>query len=413
MRILFLTQWFDPEPFFKGLPFVKAMRDRGHEVEVLTGFPNYPGGTVYPGYRVQPWQRETMDGIPVHRVALYPSHDASGLKRMLNYVSFGASAAAVGPWLVQRPDVIYAYNLITLGTAAGWLRMRHRCKLVLDVQDLWPESVTNSGMLQNPLLQRVLQTWCRHEYARPDHLTVLSPGFKRALVARGIPEAQIDVIYNWCDEGALGAGAADPGLAQALGFSGRFNVVFAGTMGKMQALDAVLAAAPKLQAAAPEVLLTFVGGGVDVERLQQAATAQGLRNVQFLGRKPMHEMGPIFALADALLVHLKRDPLFEITVPSKVQAYMYAGKPIIIGVEGDAAELVTRAGAGVTCRPEDPESIADAVLTLARSSRPALDAYGARARAFYDQQLSFAAGVAQFEALFASLVTTGKTPAVV
>ena len=123
MRILFLTQWFQPEPFFKGLPFVKALRDRGHEVEVLTGFPNYPGGKVYPGYCVRFYQRETMDGIPVHRVALYPSHDKSASRRILNYLSFSLSAFLIGPWLVGKPDLIYVYNLVTLGPAAFLFRL--------------------------------------------------------------------------------------------------------------------------------------------------------------------------------------------------------------------------------------------------------------------------------------------------
>jgi hypothetical protein len=143
MKILLLTQWFQPEPFFKGLSFAKALKSRGHDVEVLTGFPNYPGGKLYPGYRVRLWQRESVDGIRVNRVALYPSHDRSGLKRMLNYLSFGLSAALIGPLLVQKPDVIYVYNLVTLGPAAYLLRFFYGCPVVYDVQDIWPDSVVD------------------------------------------------------------------------------------------------------------------------------------------------------------------------------------------------------------------------------------------------------------------------------
>ena len=236
MRILMLTQYFQPEPVFKGLPLVKALRDRGHGVEVLTGFPNYPGGRVYDGYRLRPWRREVMDGIPVNRVAHYPSHDRSGVRRMLNYLSLGASAGVVGPWLVQKPDVIYAFSLITLGPAARWLRRLKGAKIVFDVQDLWPESVAGSGMLSNRLFLRILDRWCRLEYRKADRLVVLSPGFKRNLMARGIPEAKIDVVYNWCDEDSIAVPPRDPRLAEAWGFAGRFNVVFAGNLGRMQGL---------------------------------------------------------------------------------------------------------------------------------------------------------------------------------
>ena len=201
-----LTQWFQPEPTFKGLPLARALRDRGHEVEVLTGFPNYPGGKLYPGYRVRPWRRETIDGIRVNRVALYPSHDRSGLGRILNYLSFGASAALIGPWLVRKPDVIYVYNLVTLVFASRLLRLFKGCKSILDVQDLWPESVAGSGMMKSRILLGVLDRWCRAAYRHADRLIVLSPGFKRHLVTRGVPEDKIDVIYNWCDETALPSG---------------------------------------------------------------------------------------------------------------------------------------------------------------------------------------------------------------
>src|SRR5271165_3505961 len=151
MKILMLTQWFQPEPTFKGLPLARALRDRGHEVEVLTGFPNYPGGKLYPGYRVQPWRREIMDGIRVNRVALYPSHDRNAMGRILNYLSFGATSALVGPWVVRKPDVIHVFNLVTLDVASRLLGLLKGARVVLDVQDLWPESLAASGMMNNRL----------------------------------------------------------------------------------------------------------------------------------------------------------------------------------------------------------------------------------------------------------------------
>lgn len=406
MRILILSQWFQPEPLFKGLPLATALRDRGHDVEVLTGFPNYPGGRLYPGYRLRAWQRETMQGVRVNRVPLFPSHDRSGGRRMLNYLSFGASAALLGPWLVQKPDLIYVYNLISLGMAAGLLRRIQGGRIVLDVQDLWPESVTSSGMLRGRWMLAALESWCRYEYRRPNQLVVLSPGFKQHLASRGVDEHRIEVIYNWCDETAIAMPEPSSQEASRYGFAGRFNVIFAGTMGAVQGLATVVEAAKNLQSRAPQVLFTFVGGGVDVEPLKRAAA--GLTNVQFLPQRPPAEIGQILTHADALLVHLKRDPLFAMTIPSKIQAYLFAGKPILCGVSGDAADLVQRAGAGRAFTPEDPAALAEAVVVLTRMEPAERRAMGDSGRRYYDEHLSFHCGVARMEQLFQRVVATTR-----
>jgi len=402
MKILMLTQWFQPEPTFKGLPLARALRDRGHEVEVLTGFPNYPGGKLYPGYRVRPWSRETMDGIRVNRVALYPSHDCNTVGRVFSYLSFGATSALLGPWLVRKPDVIHVFNLVTLDVAAGLLRRLRGCRTVLDVQDLWPESLSASGMMKNRLLLGSLDRWCRAAYRHADRIITLSPGSKQHLADRGVPEDRVEVIYNWCDEASLVLPEPDPGVARELGFAGRFNIVFAGNMGLAQALGPVIEAARRLLNRAPDVLFTFIGGGVEVERLKQSA--RDLPNVQFFPRRPMSEVGAVLSNANALLVHLKADPLFEITIPSKIQAYLFAGKPILCGVKGDAADLVCRAGAGLPFTPEDPDALAKAVLTLLGLGADGLRLMGEAGRAFYRKQLAMDEGVRRMEEAFESVV---------
>jgi glycosyltransferase involved in cell wall biosynthesis len=410
MRILLLRQTFDPEPALKGLVFAKELVKHGHEVEVLTGFPNYPGGKVYPGYRIRSWQKESIDGISVIRVPLYPSHDQSGVRRVVNYSSFGLSSALLGPFLVRKPDVVYVYNLVTLGLASYIQRMLHGCKVVYDIQDLWPDSVTVSGMMPNRLVQKVLGKLCNSVYMRADRIVALSPGMKSTLVEHGLPSDKIDVIYNWCDEDAI-CFAADKNrsVKKELGFDGHFNVVFAGTMGKMQSLSSVLDAANMLRHSNPRVKFTFVGGGVDVETLMVRATQLRLPNVQFLPRRPTSEIGMVLSAADALLVHLKDDPLFGITIPSKIQAYLCVGRPVIVGVTGDAADLVTRAKAGISCRPEDSHSIADAVQRLASMDNAGLSELGANGRRFYDRELSFAAGVRQFDRVFRTALDDSGT----
>lgn len=402
MRILLLTQYFQPEPIFKGLPLAQALQKRGHEVQVLTGFPNYPGGKIYTGYHQHPWQRQTMDGIDVVRVPLLPSHDSSGLMRICNFLSFGLSSCALGPWLVKKPDVIYVYNLITLASTWRCLRLLHGCKVVVDVQDLWPESVASSGMMKSPLAMRLLGWWCKRAYLSANKMIVLSPGFKENLTSRNIDAARIDVIYNWCDESAIRIDEPDAEAASRLGFSGRFNIVFAGTMGTLQALDCIIDAATLIEREMPDVLFTFVGAGTEVERLKNRSST--LKNVQFLPKKPQSEIGEVLSNADALLVHLKKDPVFRITVPSKIQAYMYAGKPVLCGVEGDAADLVRKADCGVSFEPENVDSLLHAIRTLRKMQLQQLISMGNAGKQFYEEHLSFRSGVDQIEGVFNSLV---------
>lgn len=399
-----LTQWFDPEPTFKGLLFAKELAKRGHEVEVLTGFPNYPGGKIYDGYSVKLFQREVMDGIPVLRVPLYPSHDNNAIKRILNYTSFALSASLIGCFLVKRPDVIYVYHPpATIGLPGLFLHLLHRAPFVYDIQDLWPDTLKASGMLGNSVALWMVEKWCRFVYSQAAKIVVLSPGFREMLIRRGVPEHKIEVIYNWCEDNKIQTTGRSETLARDLGMAGRFNVVFAGTMGKTQALDAVLEAARLLRDNLPKIQFVFVGGGVDVDRLKEKTIEQGLINVRFLPRQPPSEIGDILNLGDVLLVHLGGDPLFRITIPSKTQAYMAAGRPILMGVKGNAAGLVVKAKSGLTCTPEDPQNIADAVKKFYNMSREELDLMGHNGKMFYEQEFSLRIGARRFEETFQSV----------
>lgn len=411
MRILILTQWFDPEPFtFKGLAFARELVKRGHEVEVLTGFPNYPNGELYPGYKVRPWQRETMEGIRVNRVALYPSHDGSGLRRSLNYLSFAATAATLGPLVTRKPDVVYVHNLVTLGFACAILQALKGCPYVLDVQDLWPDSVAESGMLRASLPLKLLNRFSNAVYNRAAHVTTLSPGIRTELIRRGLPGDKVSVVYNWCDEASMRPAPRDATLAAELGLEGRFIVLFAGTMGTVQGLQTVLDAAALIGRSLPNVSFVLIGGGVRRDALEQEARERGLGNVLFLPRRPARDMPAILGLADVLLVHLKDTPLFRITIPSKTQAYLAAGKPIVMAVAGDAADLVTRAGAGLACAAGDASAMADAVAQLYRMPHTERQRMGERGAAFYAAELCMARGVEKFEEVFEAAVTASDIP---
>lgn len=404
IRILLLTQWFDPEPTFKGLVFARELVRQGFEVEVVTGFPNYPGGKVYPGYKIKLLQREVLDGVQVTRVPLYPNHGQSAIKRVLNYLSFAASALLYGLFMAKRADVIYAYHPpLTVGITASIIRLFRRIPVVYDIQDMWPDTLRATGMLNNPRALNVIAAVCSWVYRRVDHIVVLSPGFKRLLIQRSVPEAKVDIIYNWADEAALAAPQGK--LPNDFPASDKFRILFAGNMGKAQALDSVLDAAALLQARGSRVCFVMLGGGVEVSRLKQKTNERALKNVIFLPPVPMSEVGTLLKAADALLVHLRNDPLFEITIPSKTQAYMTVGKPLLMAVDGDAADLVLNSGGGVVAKSENAPALADAAEGLALLASDALTDMGQRAKSYYQERLALEVGVSKFGVIFKQLVS--------
>lgn len=389
MRILILTQWYPPEPAMLLQELAQSLQGHGHQVTVLTGFPNYPSGQLYPGYRMRPRQREILAGVPVVRVPLYPEHSRSGLRRALNYASFALSATLLGLWSVPRPDVLFVYHPpLTIGLPAYVLSRLWRRPFVYQIQDMWPETLAATGMFSNQRLLAWIARLARWIYAKAQAILVISPGFHQNLLDKEVPAEKIHVISNWVDPSTYFRVDPDPQLAQALGLAGRFNVMFAGNMGEAQGLETVIEAARLLpndpqgpdDQQGPQFVL--VGDGIALPRLQELAARYHLTNVRFLGRYPAQDMPRLYALADALLVHLKDDPLFRITIPHKTLAYLASGKPILAAVAGDVANLVESIGAGVTCPPQNPAALAAAVHQLQAmpaSQRQAMGERGAQA----------------------------------
>lgn len=399
VRVLLLTQWFDPEPTFKGLVFARELVKQGFDVEVITGFPNYPGGSIYPGFKMRLIQKEVIDGVRITRLPLYPSHGQSGLGRVANYISFATVSLFYGLFGAKRPDVIYAYHPpLTVGIAAVLIRFFRRIPVVYDIQDMWPDTLRATGMFSNEKALNVVSKVCSWVYRHVDQLVVLSPGFKRLLIERDVPEDKIQVIYNWCAEAEISASMGEvPALFPV---SGKFRILFAGNMGKAQALDTVLDAAKILQSRGEQIVFILLGGGIEVNRLKIRARDECLQNVVFLPAVSMAEVGGYLGGADALLVHLKKDALFTVTIPSKTQAYMAAGKPLLMAVDGDAADLVTQSGCGYIAKSQDPESMVRAVEKLMDASPETLKIKAESGRDFYRTHLSLSAGVERFANIF-------------
>lgn len=382
MRLLVLSQHFWPETF-RITEVVESLRQTGCDVTVLTGQPNYPDGIVPDGYSAAAVNTQLRNGLVIHRVPLVPRGRGSALRLTLNYLSFVASASLFGPWLLrgQKFDalLVYAPSPILQAIPAVWLSWLKGAALVTWVQDLWPESLSATGFVQDPRLLEAVAVVVRWIYRRNDLLLVQSAAFVEPVsrMARGTP-----VAYH-PNPGEPGLPDSVSGARPALELEPGFNVVFAGNLGTVQALDTVLAAA-KLLCDDPIVRFVLVGTGSRGAWLQQEAVRLGLTNVRFPGRFAPQEMPGIFAQASALLVSLTRDPIMAQTVPSKIQAYLAAGRPIVASIDGEGARVVNEAGAGVTCAAQDAQALAAAVRTLRALPAHELDNMARRGRSYFE-----------------------------
>ena len=324
MRILIITQWFQPEPHFKGLNFAVELKNRGHDVEVLTGFPNYPGGKIYENYKLMPFCREVVEGIQVNRCWLYPSHDRSAIRRAANYISF-AVTTAIASFFIRKPDVVYIYTPpMTATIAALALHIFRGVPYVVDVQDLWPDTLAATGMVRSTKLLALVGWFSKFVFDRAARIMVLSDGFRHRLVQRDV-DTPITVIRNWAPPEIVESSRMLIS-SQRPDYSTRpFNVVFAGNIGLAQGLDVVIDAAHLLRNQGMSVIFQIFGGGLEAERLKARAASETPDHVIFHGYRHPTEMAALFSKADALLVHVRKDPLFEITIPSKTQAYLAVG----------------------------------------------------------------------------------------
>lgn len=393
MRLLFLTQLFDPENSIKGLEFARRLTRLGHSVEVVTAYPSYPGGKIYAGYKSRWMQTEITDGVRVVRLATYISHDKSALKRLLGYSSFGVAAFFYVLLNFRKYDVIYAYYPpVVVGILAWVLSLVKSAPFIYDVQDLWPDALIGTKMLHaNSRIVTVLNLACDFVYKKAAAIVVLSDGYNRSLVQRGVPADKIYKIFNWCDESRLSS-VIFPNEAKKIKES--FDIFYAGNFGAAQALEYVLGAAEILQAKGnKKIMFVLIGSGVDSEKLKALATKKNLNNVLFKAAVTVDQVGAVLACADALLVHLASSPVFDITIPSKTQAYMSIGKPILMAVNGDAAEIIINAQCGVIAESCNSEKIADAAIELSIMSNNDLQKMSENAKNFYYENMSMSQGV--------------------
>lgn len=373
-----LTQYFWPESF-RINEVVSSLVKKGLQVNVLTGKPNYPQGAVFEGYKAWGMQRETYCGAGVYRIPLAPRRK-SGVGLAINYLSFVLSGLLLAPWALRghRQDVIFVYAPSPILQAIpaiflGWLT---NSPVILWVQDLWPASLSATGHVKNPAILRAVGRLVSWIYRKVDLLLVQSEAFVEP-VRTLAGDTPIQYFPNSVDS-SFSAPAAHG--AELLGLDADFPVLFAGNIGTAQAVDVIVDAAERLQQH-PEIQFVVVGDGSRRLGMMEAGRKRGLTNLHLPGRFPVESMPGFMQRAAVLLVTLADQEVFAYTVPSKVQAYLAAGRPIIASINGEGARVVTDAGAGLAVPAEDGSALAEAVMKLYRMNseeRAALGRNGAR-----------------------------------
>lgn len=374
MKILVICQYYDPEPFRIG-DICRALKDRGHQVTVVTGQPNYPEGEIYPGYEKKNRRHEVVDGVEVHRCFTIP-RKSGALHRFLNYYSFMFSSCRFVKKLPGDYDVVFVNQLSPVMMAKAGIRYgsEHNKKVVMYCLDLWPESLIAGGIGRNSLIYKFFHRVSRKVYTKMDEILVTSREFIGYLKQQfGIKEEKIHYLPQYAEDlfGTLPEVPKREGL----------NLTFAGNIGEVQSVETILQAARKLQG--ESITFHIVGSGSDLERLQKLASEWSLEDVIFHGRKPVSEMPEFYARADALLVTLKADPVLSLTLPGKVQSCMAAGKPIIGAVDGETVRVIHEAGCGYCGPAEDGERLAENILQFANADKAQM---GQNAKAYYKRQ---------------------------
>lgn len=397
MHLLFVTHYFHPEvgaPQTRILEAARLLRERGHDVTVLTGFPNYPDGIVQEGYRGRLFQIEDLEGLRVIRSWVLPAPNRGFGRRIANHATSAISAMLASARVGGVDVVIGETPPLFTAVASVLIAKSRRAPLLLNVADLWPESAVQLGVLRNPRAIRAAELLERFSYRHAATITVPTAGMRRILIEQGEPEAKVVHLPNAVDTDRFTPPAAPSAELT--------KVLYSGTVGLAQGVGTMLDAAEILKG--EPFTFRVVGDGAEREELAASAIARGLDHVTFAGRLPGAEIPGIIAGADIAVMSLKDLPLFEDAVPTKLLEYMAAGKPVVAAASGDAARLVDRARCGASCPPEDPQALADALRGIAADPAGAY-AMGLAGRAYAEEHVSRRAFVARLEELALASVT--------
>ncbi|MDO8597050.1 MAG: glycosyltransferase family 4 protein [Sulfuricaulis sp.] len=385
MKILIVSQYFWPESF-RINDLALGLKDMGHQVTVLTGIPNYPDGAFFPGYGLTRGLHEDYQGIDIVRAPLISRGRGRGFRLALNYLSFALTASLVGAFFCRGDyDVIFAYepSPITVGLPAVLLRWLKGAPLIFWVQDLWPESLSATGAVRARFILRLVKMMVRFIYCRCDRILVQSLAFVAPVQTLGARPSDTFYFPNSAEPIYRPVEPA-PCLPAAARMPNGFRVMFAGNIGAAQDFETIIEAAVQLKSRT-DIHWVILGDGRMYDWVKTQVKARGLEaTLHLLGRYPVETMPRLFALADAMLVTLRKEPIFALTIPAKIQSYLACAKPIVAALDGEGSRIIRDAGAGIAVPAGQPAALAEAVLELYRMSPAQRQAMGARARSYFE-----------------------------
>lgn len=382
MKILIYSHYFWPESF-RINEIACTLKARGHKIEVITGKPNYPEGKFFSGYIGWGINRDSWRDIPILRIPMLPRGRGSAFKLAINYCSFIISGLLLVPWLVRRVkyDVIFVYGVSPIfqcipASFLGWLK---GVPVVLWIQDLWPQSAEATGYIKSPFLLKLLNNFVRFTYAHTDLLLVQSKAFIEP-VAELAPNIRCAYYPNSVEKEFYSPKHIIAPFIKPL--QSDFTVLFAGNVGEAQSMKTILAAAEKLQKNT-EIKIVILGSGSKLEWVAQQISDKKLTNLYLEGRFPVETMPVLLRQASVLLATLANQPIFEMTVPNKIQAYLAVGKPVIACLNGEGAKLIRQAKAGIAVKAEDSADLVGAIIKLYQMSESERVQMGTNGRAYF------------------------------
>jgi colanic acid biosynthesis glycosyl transferase WcaI len=370
MKIVYISQYYYPEPHSIHAELAETLSSYGHEVIVVTAYPNYPLGKIYEGWKQKLFgQWEFINGVSVLRCPIWSDHSKSVLLRGLHYISFTLSSTLLILFRVPQTDVFLVHHPPpSLAIPALLFNKCGKCSYVFRIADLWPEFIAGAGISKNKTLLKIVEFFMKLIYRAASHIIVPAPGFKRRLINKGVPSNKISFISNYADESIYYPQDKDKKLQQKLGIQkSDIIIIYAGNIGQPQRVD-VLVDSMKLIKHRPEIKLFIIGDGHNKKSLQQSCLNERIESIIFLDQMSSEDVNRYYSIADALFIQLEDQLIWTDTIPSKIYAYMLAGRPIIAAIKGDGADIVSASQGGYICEPCNARAIAYCILSIADMS---------------------------------------------
>lgn len=388
-NFFYIAQYFTPEPYLKDIDFIKKLKDKGWNPVVITGFPNYPIGEIYDGYQNKFFAEEILDGIKVIRVYTYADHSLSGVKRALNYFVFGFFAALAILKYGKKESFYYILQSSPFVVFCAWTvkLFKPKSKTLLDIQDVFPENIRVSGFIKSKKIIDLLDFVLDHSYYKVfDLFVTVSESFRKIVSTKNISLDHILTLYNWS---MVEKNQND--VTQTFNFETKgFNIVYAGNIGVHQGLSKLSEGIMNATKKNAEVFFHFFGDGTDFDELKK--NVEGNNQIILHGRVSSDEIGKYLEVADALFLHLIKDPIYECIIPSKLQAYIEVGKPLLAGIEGEARSFVTENYLGESFESENISAFEQATMNIANYSEKNKEEIKQRSLNLYREKFSRQSG---------------------